>query len=566
MAYVEAISNGGSGTTAARSNAIRSGYFARNRVVVSMNGAQRAGIVKAALRISERIGREPSTADIELRGGAGYVPDRGHQVIIGHGTVDNRLFNGRIVRASRHITRHVETKPTYAIEATDLQMDIARATPPVGLFVQSLSASSIARGILSAATPSTTSLGFSAEYVASDLPVVAEFLVGPHESVVAAFDRLAEAIGATWYTDTRQRLHFYVSSDPEPKPTIGTLTGTSPGYLSLTRHTEFSRVFSRVVGVGVETTVTHDVSSDDTYLPVASAEQFTDVSSTFDLETYIGIATSRITVQGEPRSVTHVFDASNLELAPALLSAAPVSAVGTSYWVADVAYSAALDLDIFRNHRWVGLEGNYFRVSSVSGFSSSANTIYSRIFTPYSGAGAPPPTALGAVPAGTAFTAEIAEIKLAGAGGGTVRVIPRGAPVRAYYEVTSATIQNLIQSLTVSPVHGMATDVVDSAGLRPADLIRACDARLAEGHPDNWMTFELTTRDPLVQRGQCVYLSVTGPGETSGPSYTGAYTVQQVDISGFDEMADSKGPVRTATLGGSIQKPTLFNTLDTWDV
>lgn len=565
MAYVEAISNGGSGTTAARANACRSGYFAQNRVVVSINGAQRAGTIKASIRIRERLGKEPPTADLELKGGAGFVPDRGHALVIGHGTIDNRLFNGRIVRASRMVARHVEKKPTYTLEAADALMDLARAVPTTGLFTQSLSAASIVRGLLSAATPSATSMGFAATYIQADMPIVSEFLVGPHESIVAAFDRLAEAVGATWYSDVRQRLHFYTSSDPEAKPTIGTLSGTSPGYLSITRETEFSRVFSRVVGAGVETRLTHDISSDDTNIPVESVDPLTDVSSTLDLETYQGLATGRIITHGAPRSVSYVIPPSQLALAPALLSAAPVSAVGTSYWVADVAYSTAQDMDIFRNHRWVGLNGDYFRVSSVSGFSSSANTIYDHIFTPYSGAGAPPPTAVGAVPAGTRFTTEVGEIKVTAAADGPTRILPRGASVRAYYDVASSTINNAVQSLTNATVYGTATDTLDT-GLRPADLIKACEGRLAEGHPDNWTRFTLTTRNPLVQRGQRVYLSLTAPGESSGPSYTGAYTVQDVEIGGFDETADSKGPIRTATLGGSIQKPSLFDTLDTWNV
>lgn len=562
MAYVEAISNGGSGVTAARANAIRSGYFARNRVVVSVNGTQRKAIT-SGLRISEPAGREPAVADVAFKGRGGFVPDRGQTIIIGHGTLDNRLFAGRIIRATRDLARHSQPQPTYTVEATDTLFDLQRTYPPFGFVARSLGVASIVRGLLSAATPSTTSLGFSAEFVQGDMPAVAEFVSPPTESVVEAFDRLAAAVGATWYSDNRQRIHYWIDADPEVKPTINTLTGTTTTYRYLRRAGEMGRVFSRVVGLGAATTTEHDSWAYDTRVPVANFEKLIDVSSTLDFTQYRGTSTGRFIVDGIPRSVTGALFPIDLLTKDALLSAAPVSKTTNGFWVADCVFDGNLVTDQFMGHQWVGINGDYFRVSSYSGFSSSATTIYGRAFVPSSGPGAPNPTNIGAVPAGTRFTAERAELILAPSS--VNRIVPKGASVRVYYDVTSASINDAVQSLCGDTVRGMATDIVDDTSIEPLELIKACNARLYEAHPDRWVNYTLETRDPAFVRGQTVHLSVTNPAEASGPSLAGSFPIQSVDIDTFDEMADSLGPIRRITLG-PIAKPSLYLELSRWDV
>jgi hypothetical protein len=235
--------------------------------------------------------------------------------------------------------------------------------------------------------------------------------------------------------------------------------------------------------------------------------------------------------------------------------------------VADIAeHDLGLGQDTFGDHRWVGIDGDYFRVSSISAFSSSANTLYSHIFVPSSGPGAPAPTNLGAVPAGTRFTAERGELLMSvDTSSPTPRIIPKGASVRVSYEVASTAIGNAIASLCNNLAVSVATDTVDDAGMRAPELVRACDQRLYEAHPDRWVTYRLSTRDPLFDRGQTVHLSVTGPAESGGPAITGSFPIQTVEIDAFDAMGDTKGPIRRVTLG-PVTRPSLYLELERWEV
>lgn len=566
MAGMEAIA----GT--ARAGAFRSGYFARDRVLVQIAGASRTGIIKDGLAISERIGREPATADLTMKGGSGFVPNLGQPVTIAHGTLDQVLFRGRIQRVSRTVTRHVERRPTYQIEAAGPLADLARAYPMPGYAAVSVSATSAVVGLLSVTTPSPASMGFTTPYVASGLPVLASFAAGPDESVAAALDRLAETIGATWYADQRYRLHFYTGSDPMPRPSVSTITAASFGHLTITRESEYAPVFSRVVGVGATVRTTADCWSNENGIPVDSFEALFDARSQIGLFGRDYVASNNYVMFAEEPRVLPAGIARSLAGTVVMSGANPKSLISRSLWVAEVMHADPGSSPWMAGRYWWNVDGNLIRPTSVSVFSSGGGQEYLRVFVPSSGPGAPPPTVVGAVPNGTPIYPYEFEVQfniydgpetnqyhVYGSIAGPRRIIPKGSPVRLYYEASSSTYANAITSMTGNSIYATATDTLDG-DFGPAALISAVRGRLAEGAPANWQTFTLETRDIDITVGQMVPMAITNPAEPSGPSYTGTFTVTDLTIAGFSDLAPSKGPRRVATLGVT-RKPSLFSIL-----
>lgn len=564
MEYREAISNGGTGASSlARSGAIRSGAFNRARVVVSVDGAQRAGIETHDLRIQERPGSEPSLADLTLKGGSGFVPNRGQTVVIGHGTTANKLFAGRLTRVTRQVARHIETKPDYLLEAVDHTAALAWSMVPTGHGYSSLSASSLVPALLAAGDPSPTTMGITARYVQAEMPVVAAFQVPPYEGLADAFDRLATLVGAAWYVDYDQHIHFYTTADPAPRPTITTLTPTSAIW-DVRRTVDLSQVVTRAIALGEQVPLEHDVWSYETRLPVKSVDAITTTEYETNAQsppyhlTYRMSAATGVLIDGDVRSLYRAYTTKALN-GERILTPSPISITSTSFWVADC-YVDQVGT-IFRERNWLSIHDYKFRIGSVSNYSGSANELYFHLYLPAVGPGAPPPTVLGAIPASTVFTTSDYELVLyATSTAVPPRIWPAGTPIQAFHVAVNSAGASAVQSLCGGAPYGLITAKAEPQAGRPEDLVAACEALLAAGDPAKHERITFATRETQITRGQTVYLSLPSPGEPGGPTLDGTYLVQDVTLDGFDALAESKGPIRTITLG-AVARPSLWHAL-----
>lgn len=560
MAYVEAISNGTEAASgfATRANACRSGYFLRNRVVVALNGTIRPSVVKPSISIREQLGgSEPATADLVLKGGSGYVPERGHAVVIGHGTTANRLFAGRILKATRRVHRHTDRRPDYTIEAAAATADLGWSTVANGAVYSSLSVTSLVQAVLSASTPTVASVGVAASFVAPDLPVLAQFTALPTETVTEAFDRLADAAGALWYVDADRRLHFYSGTDPQPRPTVTTLTGTSGDIWDVSRTVDLSRVVTRAVAVGDTAQTAVDCYNTFTRIPMQSVDAITSADGSVNLGFQVlptRTSVAEVLLDGEVREFVHAYAPSAQSYSVAeLFEAAPSSIISNSLYVVKIKATNAGDGDSvdLNDRMWATLAGGdgfLFRIASVAINSTYGTEKLLTYYVPTTGPGAPAPMKPGLVAAGATFLTPHFELVLASAGSLPERLIPAGTEVQAYYAAVNTPGANYVQSLCGLPF-GYITAVAQPESGRPADLVKATTALLAAGTPEHFETVAFSTRETQWAPGTPLYVAITGGGETSAPSIVGSFQVTERTIAGFDEMADSRGPVCTVTLG-----------------
>jgi hypothetical protein len=139
-------------------------------------------------------------------------------------------------------------------------------------------------------------------------------------------------------------------------------------------------------------------------------------------------------------------------------------------------------------------------------------------------------------------------------------VIPKGTDVRAYYTKVSSSAVTQVTSLYLSSAYSILSGTVE-ANLAPSALMKACEAALEDGHPDNWRTLAFLTRDTAYQRGQTLQVSISSPAESGGTTIAGTYYITSVDIDGLRDMADALGPVRRVTAQSGGRRGTLARIL-----
>lgn len=562
MDYVPAISNGtdlvGLRT---RSGAFRSGAFNRGRIVAEVNGA-RVALVKEETSITLSEGGTPDTASTTMIGGSGVVPDRGQEIVIGHGTISNRLFSGRIYRAGRQSARAVERHPRYEIDAVGWEADLSRCAPETGYHARSLSVSSIIPALFAAALPVPSSLGITTTYVEPGLPVLAEFTAPPTMNLMDALAQLATMAGARYYLDANKRLHFYASTDPQPAPH---LTVTSASNVSnVVRQTQLNEVVTRVVATGGQTTTIADTASDDERVPLASLEPLVKGTDINSIDGSVPIdGNIYVLCGGLRRRLVNGYYPIQLEYDEATYGANPISITASSFWVGAIAYRNIEGAGgVLRDRRWWRVPNfPYFRVDSFLVSSTTANTIYTLLAIPATGPGAPAPTAIGAVPAGTRVSAAEYEAELTTLTiGATNRfVIPAGTAVQAYHFDSREASYNRVGSLTGNAARGAMTATYTDGEARHGDLALAATTLLDDGEPDKHAVLEFETRDVAFVPGRGV--TVTLP--TSEPGYgpiSGSFVVTNVAIGGFSDLAPAFGPIRRVHVG-VVAKPSAYRLL-----
>jgi hypothetical protein len=564
MAYVEAISNGGSGTTAARSNAIRSNYFERDRVIVQFNG-DTWPVEKARMQIHETMGSEPTVADLYVKGGTQRIPERGQSVLIGHGTTTNRLFSGRVMEVERSVRRAADPKPDYKVTAVGPESVYSRSYVPYGAQAQSISAASIVKHFLLQADPLPSALQHTTEFVDPTLPDVGPFVARANEPCSVWMDRLAEITDSQWYVDYYSRLHFFQTTDPQPQPPAPLVSNSTTDIWNLRRRSDLSQVITEVMVTGGETTTLEDTSSMDARLPVAAIERLVEFGPGYkdNIDTITGefplYGTQMVLVDGRRRGVSAAYGPFELGNKQSIERASPISITSNSFWVGTAAQINSTTLGTIATRKWWSVLNSRFRVDSVSVTSTTANTIYGVFYTPAVGPGAPPPTAIAAIPPGTPISSDHYEIQVSDFPD-TDYVVPRGSTVQGVYVTLDNSAGSSVASLLMNSMASTIRGVVHVPNGAGQDLRLAAAKALADGHPDAHVTVEFDTRDTRFAVGQKVQVILGAGAEVGGVTFTNTLTVTELTVSGFDNMGPRSGPIRSVTLG-TIPKPTLYRML-----
>lgn len=546
MAGMLAIANVG------RAAAFRSGYFLRNVVPVWINGAARSGVIQQSIRIDLNTGEEPHRCSFEMKGGSGFVPRPGHDVTIGHGTTDNALFAGRILKATRVVMRHAETRPTYRCEAAGWLFDLNTTRIQKAFYGRSLSAASTVLGLLGVTTPSASAYGFSA-VIDATLPGIDTFTAGPDEQMSEVFGRLFRQVDAHWQVDHKKRIRAFGAIDPVSGADVATLTPSNSMFWGLSYDaTDLSRVYNVVVVRGATQPIEMDV--DTSYhetMPMASASLLgsfiTDAGSLGQLlysNAKFRIGTEVRLSDDYIQTPESHFRAGQVSLfLPASVNANTLVVVS-----ANVASIAPL-----MDERWYNITGQYVYVSSTMGvYSATVNSIGYYYHVPSSRSGALLSDLNGTEPITGVWNYRLnpAPITPFFAAGTNVQV----------YAVGTSGIDAGVNSLFGANSFRNIARIIDDERLSPDGANDVRDEALTRGFADAWRSISFETRDPNVEIGRTVYAALTGPGEASGPSIASSFTVQDVSIGDFGRLTETRGPVRSVR-AGTVRRPTLWQVL-----
>lgn len=557
-AYLSAIAD------VARADTTRAAAFPRNRIPVWINGASRTGLITATLSIDLHTGSDPHTCQFDFKGGSGFVPLAGQSVVIGHGTTDNPLFSGRLVRAERSGTRADERRPVYRCSAVGHVFDLGASRVATGIDLSSLTPRAIVSAMFSVTTPSVVSAGFDASYIAGDLRLVDRFTMGPSDSIPEALAGLFERVGATLLVDHKKRVRAFTSQDPS-RVSPETLTASVPFKAFTYAQTDLSRAYSRVqvMGGGTHTLADVDLSTQAS-LPVGSVE--------FLFEGDNGVTFPMVSDGVLPALVSDVptllggLHRNTGNAMPFLESGFPAGRASVFLPASRGANSLIVvgaNTNSFRPlapRQWYSLGGQHVYVSSLIGvYSATASSIAYAYWLPGPARDSNVP---GALTTDVSAFADIGAVwnkenALTYYGSPTV-ILPAGAQVVNFLEMVNSPAAAILGSLTGGD--GLINHTVSDSNLHAYEMAAAASMALTRGAPGQWASVEFTTRSRAYDIGRVFYMNVPSLAEPSAPSMVGSFTVHDVHIGGFDALTDTQGPEFTIS-GGAVKAPTLWTTL-----
>lgn len=543
----------------ARADATRSAYFLRNVVPVWINGAARTGVVQQSIRIDLNTGEEPHRCSFEFKGGSGFVPQAGHEVTIGHGTTDNRLFSGRLLQVTRTAVRNDDKRPTYRCDAVGYVFELGTARVS-GFSARSLSPSSIVRALFAATSPSVTSMGFGTLYIDATLPAVEQFETGAHEDLPGALGRLFRAVDARWYVDHRRGLHAFASVESFNGGIADTLSANSATFWGLEyTPTDLSRVFTVAQVYGAAVNLLADVLPGvHTHAPIPPASILVTDADTAN-KLYGGEGSLRIGGADYPlngNGIPGVCDFEGPEglfgsvTAPAVFL--PASRGANTLTVVANNISSQVPL---RAARWYDISGQLIYVSSQLGvYSATASSIAYSFWVASGRSGAITADIAGFADIAGVWNANLVNLST------SLSLIPAGAPLQVYRVRVSSPNANKVTSLFGGAAYGFIQKTFEDQRLSPTGAGAVASEAIDRGNPDNWKTIVFNTRDRYADIGRPVFVSITSPAEPSGHSIVGAFTAHDVTMGEFGRLTETRGPVRTIT-AGTVRRPTLWQVL-----
>lgn len=551
MAGMLAVSNVG------RAAAFRSGYFPRDRVIIWINHAERVGVIQSSIRIDLNTGDEPHRCSMDYKGGSGFVPMPGHTIHVGHGTYDNKMFAGRVIKVTRLSLRNADSRPTYRLDAAGWLFDIDQSRVFPGFSVQSLAPRSIVPYMLTVTSPNVASLGFTASHIAADLGAVGEFSMGPAERIGEGLSRLFRSVDAEWYMDHRGDLHaFSTVNSGTSVPTTITAASSHVWNVQYTP-TDFSRVFTRVHVFGALQSTIADVDTrTQNMIPLDSASLIATNPSLTSPDVFAG-TTDAWLVGGIQHVGSLIYrPESSFEVGrPSVFLPASVGA--NTLTVAGTNVSSVRPME---PERWYGIAGQNVYVASVIGaYSLTASSVAYSYWIPSSGPGAlTTDVQNGGEIAG--LWNLIARQDSSSITPAAPRYLPAGTPVQVYVTRVNSAGRDAVSSLTFSSAYGLISRSFEDQRLTSDSAAEVALAALERGDPDNWRQLEFTTREEAYDIGAPVFVSITSAAEPSAQTVEGIFTAQDVTIQGFGRLTQTKGPERTV-VAGAVRRPTLWQVL-----
>lgn len=248
-------------------------YSSSSALFLSIAGTQRATgradenakVLYGTLTVVDILNETPNTCAFRAKG---FTPAVGQRVIVSLGGATNpsRLFAGTIL-SCRQASVGVANS-AYDVSCADDTWKLGQVK--VSKRYTSQSATDIATDLIDTYAPD-----FATTDIEAALDDIDE-ITFTNETLTTCFTRLADRIGAYWYVDEFESLHFFVTdtaTDPD------TLDASNPPLADdaaqpFTVDRDLSQMVTRILGEGAGSEALAAISAGDTRIPIASAEKF----------------------------------------------------------------------------------------------------------------------------------------------------------------------------------------------------------------------------------------------------------------------------------------------------
>jgi hypothetical protein len=536
-----------------RADSTRSGYFLRDKVLVSLSGTKRVGVVQHSIRIDLNTGEEPHRCSFEFKGGSGYVPQPGHTVTVGHGSIANAIFSGRLLKIDRHSKRADDRRPVYRCEAVGHVFEMNTTRLSAGFHARSLTPAVIVRSLLAAPQPTLTTLGYTA--TVEDFPTIEEFSAAYDEDLSQTFGRLCRIVDASWHIDHNKVIRIYGSLNRfSGAGEVSTITASGTDEFDLlTQQTDLSRVYTTAMVLGAAQPIEADINT--TYhkaMPLAAASILgRDIDDSDPYAVYLSPSydflvgnEARVADLGIQTPESHFRSGQVSVFLPASVQANTLTVVSANVSSVSPLYE----------QRWYTIGGQPTYVASVLGiYSATANSIAYSYFIPSSISGS--------------LNVDVSAFETIGGmwnytfnASDPVKhdYFPAGTQVRVLAQAVGTGLDN-VTSLFGGTTRAIARVIRDER-LSPLGAQAVADEAVERGHPDRWRTIEFSTRNRYVDIGRAVYVSITSLAESGANSFVGTFVAHDVSLTGFGALTDTKGPIRTVR-AGAVRRPTMWQVL-----
>lgn len=269
-------------------------------ILISVAGTTRTRALRVdAMAIREYAGGQPNTCTCRVWN---FTPVQGQDIKIGLGSLAaaNLIFAGLIVKV---VTRYEGDKPTQL--AYDLFCQGYDAPQLLNRRKVTKKYTAVSGSTIAAALITDNVQGFPAPTsVEASLASVAE-ITFTNDDVTAALDQLAKRLGAVWWVDYAQDLHFFVTSTLGGSATA--ITDAAPGGArDLSYEVDLARVVTRVLVEGQGSSVAADIAVGQTSIPVTDATPFNASGGTAVVGPQRVTYTSRVVLGGQASTTTGI--------------------------------------------------------------------------------------------------------------------------------------------------------------------------------------------------------------------------------------------------------------------
>lgn len=237
----------------ARSGATRSDFYYAN-LALTIGGIDRsANVKKYTTEITDVLNDQPDTASLVV---FGFTPVVGQPIVIGSGSISNRVFGGAITRTTSMSVRKA-AKEFWQVDCTDYAWFLNRRLVTKQYSAQA--AHLVVIDLIATYAPT-----FTVANVAVSAPTLPD-IAFKAERLGDAMTRICNLIGWNWYPDYAQDIHFFsVETSQGPAD----LTTSNASYDLLEWQPTIEQVRTRVCVEGGGGTATSPVAVGATAIPV----------------------------------------------------------------------------------------------------------------------------------------------------------------------------------------------------------------------------------------------------------------------------------------------------------